>query len=752
MWKRCKALFLCLALGLLVPGLPARGQDAAVVKAIQAKCATQDKDSPLRRLRVDRVIDNAGTAMVSGLMLRGGVDSHKTEDEALKDGLERILNEVLPKKLLNIDGVKRYEPKDLPHLKLQEKAAAAGRDEVLLSPVRFDETGTAVLNARVGSEDDKVWLQDLASKSFPELKFKIDITNLKRKFIPLLLQEKLVTEGGNLRRLLVERIRYKWSVTKNETGDDVLDLHVVVSGLQLEGGIEVNKFDLLVKQLWPELFENSAKKGGEDSAKKKKRGIECEVDRSEILGTNEKSFEVPESTLVNALQKAVAANPILDGVRIETGLLFDADGKVILKGVLPSTDEKLVTELERSLQKAAADAGKIPDRGGLTYSQVIRRGVLATGMSVVRTDLLLTDLRAWAAENVDDVLLSRMNFNPIGKLTLHITCPSKGVADQVHNKFRSFAATTPYFPGTDTKEFLIDKKQFSQSFTSILRDMVERDQKTWDGVLIERGFFRFDRDPRGVYTVAGVADRDEQPAALLRVVQEHQTNKKWSELEVTSDRVQMDVLPLAPMLDRLKRVCPGYVEFDSVELTGVVQQPSKGLVFSGNLFNPNVKLELAGKKADLLLKSHPQWKRRARDGVTLDMAPRTFLNDESRWLRPYIAADALARFDFSRAHAELKSLIRHSPDSVAIWYLSAIYHLAIGDDELVRRDLTRVIMMETERVPGAGLSSNEDRQERLTLTERIQGARRANVDRLELDLRRKIGDGASQIKLLADSE
>jgi hypothetical protein len=61
-------------------------------------------------------------------------------------------------------------------------------------------------------------------------------------------------------------------------------------------------------------------------------------------------------------------------------------------------------------------------------------------------------------------------------------------------------------------------------------------------------------------------------------------------------------------------------------------------------------------------------------------------------------------------------------------------------------------MMETERVPGAGLSSNEDRQERLTLTERIQGARRANVDRLELDLRRKIGDGASQIKLLADSE
>ena len=84
MWKRCKALFLCLALGLLVPGLPARGQDAAVVKAIQAKCAsTKDTDSPLRRLRVDRVIDNAGTAMVSGLMLRGGVGPHKTEDKSL---------------------------------------------------------------------------------------------------------------------------------------------------------------------------------------------------------------------------------------------------------------------------------------------------------------------------------------------------------------------------------------------------------------------------------------------------------------------------------------------------------------------------------------------------------------------------------------------------------------------------------------------------------------------------------------------
>ena len=737
MWKRCKALFLCLALGLLVPGLPVRGQDAAVVKAIQAKCAgTKDTDSPLRRLRVDGVTVKGDTAMVSGVMLRGGVGDYETENQALTKGLILILKEVLPGKLLNVEGVKKWDPKDLPHLKLQEKAEAVGRDEVLLSPVRFDETGTAILNAWVGTGGDKAWLQELAAKSFPEdpkLKFKIETTTIKQRFVASVLQQKLAEAGGN--RLLVERIRFQWRITKKDTGD-LLDKKVLVEGFHLDGAIKNEQLVKFVMRLWPELFEGPDKQ------------IKTEIS-SNIL---DDELKVPVANLVKVLQNAVAANPILDGVRIETGFLFDADGKVILKGVLPSTDEKLVTELARSLQKAAADAGKIPDRDGLTYSQVIRRGVLATGMSMVRTDLLLADLRAWAAENVDDVLLSRINFNPEGKLTLHITSTSKEVADQVHNKFRYFAATIPYFLGTDAKEFLIDKKQFSQSFTSILRDMVERNQKTWEGVLIERGFFRFDRDPRGVYTVAGVADRDEQPAALLRVILEHQTNKKWSELEVTSDRVQMDVLPLAPMLDRLKRVCPGYVEFDSVELTGVVQQPSKGLVFSGNLFNPNVKLELAGKKADLLLKSHPQWKRRARDGVTLDMAPRTFLNDESRWLRPYIAADALARFDFSRAHAELKSLIRHSPDSVAIWYLSAIYHLAIGDDELVRRDLTRVIMMETERVPGAGLSSNEDRQERLALTERIQGARRANVDRLELDLRRKIGDGASQIKLLADSE
>jgi hypothetical protein len=738
MWKRCKALFLCLALGLLVSGLPARAQDAAVVKAIQAKCAgTKDTDSPLRRLRVDGVTVKGDTAMVSGVMLRGGVGDYETENQALTKGLILILKEVLPGKLLNVEGVKEWNVKDLPHLKLQEKAEAVGRDEVILSPVRFDETGTAILNACVGTEGDKAWLQDLALKSFPEdpkLKLKIETTIIKQRFVASVLQQKLAEAGGN--RLLVERIRFQWIITKKDTGD-LLDKKVIVEGFHLEGAIKNEELVKFVMRLWPELFNGPEKQ------------IKTEIS-SKIL---DDKLKVPVANLVKVLQNAVAANPILDGVRIETGLLFNADGKVILKGVLPSTDEKLVTELARSLQKAATDEDKISVRDGLTYSQVIRRGVLANGMSLVRTNLLLAELRAWAAENVDDLLLSRMNFNPDGKLTLHITSPNDDVDGKVHEEFKSRAAVLPYFKKHDGEEFLTHKKRFSESFISFLRKMVELDQKTWEGVLIERGFFRFDSDPHGVYTIAGVTDREEQPAALLRFIQAQQADKKWAEyLGVTPDRVQMDVLPLAPMLDRLKRVCPGYVEFDSVELTGVVQQPSKGLVFSGNRFNPNVKLDLAGKKAELLLKSHPQWKRRARDGVTFDMPPRTFLNDESRWLRPYIAADALARFDFSRAHAELKSLIRHSPDSVAIWYLSAIYHLAIGDDELVRRDLTRVIMMETERVPGAGLSSNEDRQERLALTERIQGARRANVDRLELDLRRKIGDGASQIKLLADSE
>ena len=737
MWKRCKALALCLALGLLVADSPARGQDGKVVKAIQAKCATaKDANSPLRRLRVDGVTDKAGTAMVSGLLLRGGFGTYEAEEQALKDGLEGILKDILPGKLLDVSGVKKYAPEDLPHLKLQEKAAAAGRDEVLLSPVRFDEAGTAVLSARVGAGDDKAWLQDLAGKSFPQLRFKIETTALKRRFVPGLLQQKLTEAGGN--RLLVERIRHEWSTTRQEAGD-LLDLKVVVSGLHLEGAITRPRFVQFVEQLWPELFEEPTER----------LGIRCAVEHSNILSD---LLEVQEDKLVKALQVAVSANTGLDGVRIERGLLFDADGKMILKGVVPSTSEKLMAELARSLQKAAADAGTIPDRApGLTYDRVIRRGVSSTWMSVVRSDLLLTDLRGWAAENVDDALLGRMHFNPDGKLTLHISTPSKDVDDKVLKEFQSRAAAKPYFPGIDSKELLANKKPFSDSFTGFLRSIVEHDQKSWDGVFIERGFFRFDLDPRGVYTVSGVADREGQPAALLRVFQENQTDRKWSEfLGVKPYRLQIDVLPLATMLDRLKRICPGYAAFDYIEFTGVSQHPRDGLVFSGDLFSRDAKQDLAENTAAQFLKVHPQWKRRARDGVKLKLAPCGNLGDESRSLRPYLAAKALARSDWPSACAELASLRRHTPESVEIWYLSAIYHHAVGDDELVRRDLTRVITMEAEMAPGGGLVTNENRLVRLNLAERIQGARRIQVDQMERNLQRKISDGASQIKLLSD--
>lgn len=734
MRNRCEALFLCLAVWLLEPDSMARGQDDKIVKAVQAKCATtMDTDSPLRRLRVDRVTEKDGTAMVSGVMLRGGSGTYEAENQALTSGLALMLKDILPGKSLDLAGVKKYNPKDLPHLNLQKNAAASGRDEVMLSPIRFNESGMAVLNARIGSEADKAWLQDLAAKLFPEFKFKLETTLLKKRFIPSVLQQKLAEAGGN--RLLVERISFQWRITEQGTGD-LLDKKLVVHGFHLDGAIKNPELVKFVEQLWPELFD--------------KPGDKPEIE-SKLLDTE---LEVPEDKLVKVLQAAVAANTVLDGVRINTGFSFDAEGKVILKGVLPSSDEKLLTELDRSLQKAATDAGMIPDRdASLTYMRVLSRGVISTRLPVVRSNLLLTDLRGWAAENVDDALLSRMHFNPDGKLTLSITTASKDAGDQVLKEFQSRATTRPYFPGIEPKEFLTNQKQFADSLTGFLRSMVEHDQKTWAGVFIERGFFRFDRDSRGIYTVSGLADSDDQPAALLRVIQEQQSNKKWSDyLGITPDRVQIDVLPLAPMVGRLKRVCPGYNAFDYIEFASVAQHPRKGLVLSGEVFSRNAKEDSAVKAAELLLKAHPQWKRRARDGVKLELAPCANQRDDSRWIRPHIAAMSLAQSDWPRAGAELSSLRRHSPESVEIWYLSAIYHHAVGDDELVRRDLTRVIMMETDKVPALGFFTNEDRRERLTLAERIQGERRDKVDRRELDLRRKIGDGASQIKLLADAE
>ncbi len=712
--------------------------DAKKAIAIQAKCAGAKEASPLRRLRVEKIKVEDKTVNVTGVFLRSGLGKIDAEDVALNNELTPICEAVLGQKELSLklEKLTFIAPKDLPHLDLQKLANTEGRDEVLLEPFAFDETGKAILNARVGTTADKRWLMDAAKKLSTESTKKLATSWPPQDKVQVVevwklgrgpLQKVLAADVGNLSRVRVERVRYEWAIVADEAGDQ-LTRRVAISGLYLESPLKKEAFSSIVEKLWPELPWDTAPK--------------LTVDPSGAIG---EGVEVPESELVKALRTAIADQPSLDGVRIDPKMSFDGEGRLLLAGIIPQQENKFATELASAVSKIAEEAGKVPGReGGLTYARATGGGVSTAKMQLIQTAKLLREVQDWAALEVDDVLLRRLYFNADGKLTLLGRFAEPGTDKQVLKKYQTTAET--YLQKSDP---VVDLKPFEAGLTVHLRSQVENDQKTWAGVLLERGYF----SPEGAYGIRGLADRGDQPEILSKIIKAESKNPRWAGyFDAAPNVVDMKVMPLAPMLARMQRVCPGYPAFDHLELIGVVQHPKDGLVLSVNAYTSS-STELAALTADWLLKRHPDWKRRAKPGVKFKTTVESETSDESRWLSPFLAAEALAKEKMPQARLNLASATRHFPDSSATWYLSALYHSSLaGDQELVRRDLYRVIQIEGQLLPSRDVYRNDARSSRFDLAEKVHGPERASVEVLEPWLRREMRDGRQQIQLVAEPD
>jgi len=101
---------------------------------------------------------------------------------------------------------------------------------------------------------------------------------------------------------------------------------------------------------------------------------------------------------------------------------------------------------------------------------------------------------------------------------------------------------------------------------------------------------------------------------------------------------------------------------------------------------------------------------------------------------------------------DLSSATRHLPQASSTWYLSALYHSFLGDQELVRRDLYRVIEMEGDLVPARDEYRNDARKRRYALAEKVHATERATVEAMEPWLRRAMRDGRRQIQLEKDAD
>jgi hypothetical protein len=737
----------------------ASGQEAEKAKqaALQKKCYdTPEKNSPLHRLRIDGYTVKDNKVNIKGVFLHGGFDKIAKEKTDLNTALIPIVEGVFGKGHLPLtekEFIKFIEPKDLPHVRLQAQANAEKRDEILVEPVTFNGVGEAVLTAQVGSAADKEWLTkawqiesdkkvapDPTDPADPTIKLspvqtKIDEVKWKLGWVSL--QEKLAASPGNLTHVRIERVWYEW----NPKPGDLLEVLGVMSGICLDPAPPPADLNNLLTQLW--LESTRVDKPALNPAPRAIAG-ESVVD---------------ERKLVKHLRTDIAKAQALDGVRIERGMSFDAGGRLLLVGSKPNPDPQFAKELAAAVEKIAKDAGIDPDRKAPAFSQATAGGVSAAKMVVIRTDELLAKLRGWAAEEVDDVLLRRLYFNPdpdgeLTKMTLVGRIGEAGdVGEQILKKFLSISPE--YFldkndpaRGALTREL----KPFKAGLTAYLVDEVQADQKMWAGTLIERGYFTY--NSTGVhYSIRGLADNEKQQAEMVKLINREKTKPRWSEyFEDAPGPVTLELMPLAPMLSRLQVVCPGYEEFDHLEVTKVEQQPKAVLVLHADAYDPTGN-ESAEKQASTLFKRHQMWQRRAKGGVKIKTNQRANMSAESRWLRPYLGAEMLAKEKLPRALLELRSAIRHIPDSSGTWYLSALYHSYIGEpevtQELVLRDLYRVIKLEKELIPTYGEFQDDARIFRYALVEKIgPSPERAAVEALEIWLRREMRDGRPQIQLM----
>jgi hypothetical protein len=290
----------------------------------------------------------------------------------------------------------------------------------------------------------------------------------------------------------------------------------------------------------------------------------------------------------------------------------------------------------------------------------------------------------------------------------------------------------------------------------------------WSEVLIERGFF----NEGNQYIVRGVVDNEVQKKQLTQYIDSLKNDPEWSAyFKVAGAAPQLDVVPMAEMVARVQKVTPAYSRFDGVRITGAkyafITDDKSGFAGGQNLVftaqtvgKPNL-YECRVLLADLISK-HPSYSRRL--GKSADQRfPKLRItgvplqatnNDHIASFANGYTASFLARaektsfaerfYNLSRAAEWINEGLMHAPDQSSIWFLSAYFHFIIGDSELTRRDLFRMIEIEAALAYDGG----DQRKRRYEVAKDLQGAKRDELEKLWLNCWKEIKDGAKPMTMV----
>jgi hypothetical protein len=703
-----------------MPVLPVRSELLPKLRQDLAAAPPDEAGRPglLRQTRLDDMaFDSAGRLAVTGLCVnheaylasqKGGADPAKEPRAQIAQGLrDRLKAYPLPEgvdpAILDRIEAGAVDIKEDPAHALQSLAESLAErakelDDIVFVDARFDAGGALVFEGLLGKAEQRETAAGLVARTDilrtyarPGGKPPCDPAAAVRPMVVIPwrttlmtgLQERLArpsnkgTELDMLRYCRVDRVRFAYP----DRG-----------GLQLrfEGVALFNDDQAVTTRIATELRDDAAR------LFQPQRPFEYNV----INGL--KAVGNPR----RALQEKVAAEPSVDGVRVDD-LTIGPKGESTLEGIWVGES-----------QAQALDAHLLPVIAEQTGGKV--GGPLVHHFTAVPSDQLLRDLRARNAEAFDETSLDRLSFQLPGKESPPVPTLMGGTPEsrqkEVSEKLAEWLKADARAPllGAPTVSLAIASRP--GSLLNEVRTQVANDPAL-DGVRVDRAVF----DVANVLNLSGRQDHEGQSAQTLALLPAA-ARKAWgSNKPLAPDPVgAFAIVPLKPKLKRIQRLLPYYRDADGVLITRAFYRPDLALTFGGRsvgIPDPRADLEhlvqaLAepepGQVVKLGLKSEPRDPARA------------------AWLVSR-GIECLARCSIASVPVDtLDEAVFLEPDDSAAWYLRAAYYYVAGDHELAVRDLARVKLLE------AGTPTLlHDRYRRLT---RFQGPLRITLEELELSM------------------
>ncbi len=407
----------------------------------------------------------------------------------------------------------------------------------------------------------------------------------------------------------------------------------------------------------------------------------------------------------------------------------------------------------------------------------------------VRVRELHADLRKWVTENLDDVRLSRLYFDEKGGLTLTCDAPDPAVKAVVEKELNDRAAklvpaAEPPATPKDGKDAKGEKEpnaantrlatypvaarlaaddtpappkpdvkftKFPGGLTKFLQQQVADPKNTqWDAVLIERGFF----NEKNEYTVRGVVNNELQKKQLGEYLDELAKDPMWADYFKPNPRgpLELEVIPMGKLVERVRRVTPAYPIFDGIRVNGakyVFEKDSRGnsgqtLVFVAHLVGRTDR-DAPATLRSLIAEDTKFFGRRLPAGRPIrfeedpDGVPS---NDQVGEFSIGYGATALSKGELKKAKEWLDVALLHYPQESAVWFLDAYYNHLLGDDELTRRDLYRIIDIEGR----LAFDGPIQRKRRYLAAKDLQGERRDELEKMWLECWKEVKDGAQPMK------